>query len=268
MVRSIARPAALLAALFGPLLLGSALLGPAAGAAEGPPGPWQDWEAHNEISNTASLQRGASAFMNYCVACHSLKYKRYSRLGEDLDIPLEQLEANIVLPGDKRSDYIKTSLAAEDGEAWFGKAPPDLSLIARSKGPDYVYRFLKSYYLNPNPSSVTGVDNLQLSGTAMPHVLASLGGVPEAVFRNIERKGAGGEIVADREFVEFKPAIAGTLSAEQYDEFVLDIVNFLDYVGEPAQLVRKSLGVWVILFLMLFTGIAFLLKQEYWKDVK
>lgn len=248
-------------------LLASLSLVPLAHASEGATSSWQQARAGNEIGNIASLQRGARNFMGYCAGCHSLKYKRYSRLAQDLKIPEDQLEQNLLLPGDKPSDYILTSLSTADGEAWFGKTPPDLSLITRAKGADYVYRFLKTFYANPDPKSVTGVDNLQLPGTAMPHVLAALGGVHEAVFENVETQ-VDGKPMVEKRFVEFKPGVAGALSDAEYDQFVRDTVNFLDYVGEPAQLVRTGLGIWVVLFLLLFTAIAYLLKQEYWKDVK
>ncbi len=226
---------------------------------------WHHWEAGNEIFNIPSLQRGARNFMAYCSGCHSLKYMRYSRLAEDLKIPEAQLEQSLVLPGDKKSDYINTRLQAADGEAWFGKAPPDLSLITRAKGTDYVYQFLKAFYSEPN--APTGVNNLALVGTAMPHVLSDLQGVQTAVFRNEEYKGEGGKPVVESRFYKFEKGTPGALADEEYDTFVRDTVNFLSYVGEPAQVTRRTLGVWVILFLLAFTGIAYLLKQEYWKDV-
>ncbi len=229
-------------------------LAPAAFAAQGG-GPLADWHAGNEIGDRASLQRGAAHFANYCAGCHSLKYMRYQRLGEDLEIPAEALKASLIPADRKPTDYIITAMSPADGEAWFGIAPPDLSLITRSRGTDYVYRFLKAFYADP--SKPTGVNNVVLAGTAMPHVLAGLQGVQEAVFD------ASGE-----HFEGFELAIPGELSPVEYDAFVRDTVNFLDYVGEPAQLVRTSVGIWVVLFLLAFTGIAWLLKQEYWKDVR
>lgn len=230
------------------------------------PGEWQKWEAGNEIGNTASLQRGARNFMGYCAGCHSLKYQRYSRMGEDLKIPEAELEQYIVPAGSRKTDYVITSLSYEDGSAWFGKAPPDLSLITRSKGTDYVFQFLKAYYADP--ATASGVNNLALPGTAMPHVLSSLQGVPEAVFRTVETKGEGGEIVTERQFERLEPGVPGQLSAEDYDAFVRDTVNFLEYVGEPVKVKRIGLGIWVTLFLLVFTLLAYLLKREYWRDVK
>lgn len=254
------------------LALGLMLGAPAASAATAG-GPvlegaldWQSWKAGNEIDNVASLQRGARNFMGYCSGCHSIKYMRYSRMAEDLKIPEAQLEEFLILPGSKKSDYITTSLSAADGEAWFGKAPPDLSLMARSRGTDYLFQFLKTFYANPK--AATGVDNLALPGTAMPHVLSELQGVQTGVFKDVEVKDAEGKPQVQKVFFAFEPGVPGSLSEAEYDEFIRDTVNFLDYVGEPAQLTRRGLGVWVVLFLLLFTGIAYLLKAEYWKDVK
>ncbi len=228
---------------------------------------WNHWAAGNEINNVGSLQRGARNFVAYCAGCHSLKYSRYSRVGEDLHIPAEQLEEFLVIPGDSKNGYMLTTLDTADGEAWFGKAPPDLSLIARSKGTDYVYKFLKTYYADSN--TATGVNNLALPGTAMPHVLSELQGVKAGVFREVPVPAAGDQPASTKvEFVRFEDFAPGKLSAAEYDDFVRDIVNFLDYVGEPAKAKRIALGVWVVLFLLAFTGIAYLLKQEYWKDVK
>ncbi len=234
--------------------------------AAGPGGDWQHWQAEVEIENVDSMQRGARNFMGYCAGCHSLKYARYSRVAEDLKISTEQLEQFLLKPGAKTSDYITTNLPAADAEQWFGKAPPDLSLITRSKGADYVYQFMKTFYADP--SKPTGVNNLALDGTAMPHVLSHLQGVQSAVFRNEEVPGEGGKPVTKKVWEKFETDVPGSMSAEEYDQFVGDIVNFLQYVGEPVQAKRQSLGVWVILFLLLFTALAYLLKREYWKDIR
>jgi ubiquinol-cytochrome c reductase cytochrome c1 subunit len=150
-----------------------------------------------------------------------------------------------------------TKLAAADGEAWFGKAPPDLSLISRSKGSDYVYRFLKTYYLDDKTTN--GTNNLALPGTAMPHVLSALQGAQ--VLKTAKKDGQD-------TFEAFEIVEPGQLTPEQYDEFLRDTVNFLEYAGEPVKAKRESLGVWVMLFLLLFTSLAWLLKREYWRDVK
>jgi ubiquinol-cytochrome c reductase cytochrome c1 subunit len=228
---------------------------------------WDRWTAGNEVTNIDSLQRGARNFVGYCSGCHSLKYSRYSRVAADLNISDEQLEQSLVLPGDSKNGYMLSTLSAADGEAWFGKQPPDLSLIARARSTDYIYQFLKTYYVDPN--TATGVNNLALPGTAMPHVLSELQGVQAGVFREVPVPAQGETPASTKvEFLRFEDHVAGRLSAAEYDEFVRDIVNFLDYVGEPGQARRMSLGIWVVLFLLVFTGIAWLLKQEYWKDVK
>ena len=178
------------------LLLGSG----AALAAGGEHASWQR-SAGNEVSNLPSLQRGARNFMAYCAGCHSLQYLRYSRLATDLKIPDEQRDAYLVPPNAKFSDYIKTSMPAADATEWFGKAPPDLSLIARSRGTDYLFNFLTTFYADP-ANRQTGVNNLQLPGTAMPHVLASLQGVQTAVWKAVESNEKG----SDRHPKDGRPA--------------------------------------------------------------
>ncbi len=238
----------------------------AVSAAEGGHASWQR-SADNQITNLPSLQRGARNFLSYCSGCHSLKYIRYSRIAEDLKISDEQRDAYLVRPGDKFSDYLHTSLPEHDAVNWFGKAPPDLSLVTRSRGSDWVFNFLTSFYADP-ASHQTGVNNLQLPGTAMPHVLASLQGVQNLQTKDVERPGPDGKPITVAEFEKFEPGIVGSLTAEQYDEFVRDTVNFLQYVGDPSQVERQSLGIWVVLFLLMFTAIAWMLKAEYWKDVR
>lgn len=226
---------------------------------------WQDLHAGNEVGNISSLQRGARNFSNYCLGCHSLKYLRWSRLGADLKIPTSLLIANLIPAGAKPADYVQTSLRAEDGVAWFGKEPPDLSLMARARGVDYLYRFLKTFYVDP--TRATRTNNLALDGVAMPAVLAELEGVKAAVYRNVDVVGVDGKPTVQKVFDHFTSLAPGQLNELQYDAFVRDTVNFLDYAGEPAQVARRSLGVWVVLFLLVFTGIAWLMKTEYWKDV-
>jgi ubiquinol-cytochrome c reductase cytochrome c1 subunit len=244
------------------LLLGAS----AVPAEEGGHAGWQR-KAENEVANLPSLQRGARNFMNYCSGCHSLKYIRYSRIAEDLKIPDNLRDEFLVKPGAKFSDYVQSSMPPADAQEWFGKAPPDLSLVARSRGPDWIFNFQMSYYADP-ASRQTGVNNLQFPGTAMPHILASLQGVQNAVWKDVEHKGDDGKPVVEKEFEKFEPGVAGSLTPEKYEEFVRDTVNFLQYVSDPTQLERQGLGVWVVLFLLMFTGIAYLLKKEYWKDVR
>lgn len=225
---------------------------------------WRAWRAGNQVDNVASLQRGARNFFAYCQGCHSLKYMRYSRMGEGLLIPPQQLEQYLLPAGRKATEYILAAMPAGDAEEWFGTAPPDLSLVARSRGPDYLYQFLKTFYVDP--SKPTGVNNLALEGTAMPHVLSELEGLKSAVFTE-EVYGEGATRSVERVFQRFEEVAPGAMAGAEYDVFVRDIVNFLDYVGEPSQVARRALGVWVVLFLIVFTWLAWLLKKEYWKDI-
>jgi ubiquinol-cytochrome c reductase cytochrome c1 subunit len=218
--------------------------------------------ANNDVTNTASLQRGAANFVNYCLGCHSAQYVRYNRLAADLGLTEEQLVENLMFTGDRPHDTMRSAMNADDAKRWFGVRPPDLTLIARSRGTDYVYTFLRSFYLDP--AKANGVNNLALPGTAMPHVLWTLQGYQEAVWEG-EMDGQG---VAQKHFKEFNLASPGSMTAEEFDEFVRDTVNFLEYIAEPAQMQRRSLGFPVIAFLIVFTLIAWALKKEFWKDVK
>lgn len=225
---------------------------------------WQAWTAGNEVNDVKSLQRGASNFVNYCLACHSLKYMRFERMATDLQIPLEQLRSSLIPTDAKPTDYMLSTFPKADAEAWFGKQPPDLSLVARYRGTDWTYRFLKGFYVDN--SKATGTNNLVLDGASMPAVLSDLEGVKAAVFA--EYAAAGGAHGGGPSVERFDIVAAGRLTPEQFDGFVRDTVNFLDYVGEPAQVQRRSIGVWAVLFLLVFTGFAWLLKKEYWKDVR
>jgi ubiquinol-cytochrome c reductase cytochrome c1 subunit len=234
-------------------------------AAAGLGSDWKTSKANTDVEDKASLQRGARDFANYCLGCHSLKYERWSRMAQDLDIPENLLEKDILPPGDKPAQYILTTMPAADAETWFGKTPPDLSLIARSRGKDYLYRFLTTFYIDP--TRPTGANNLQLPATAMPAVLSPVEGLKRPVYKNLETRGADGKVTTEQVFDHFDIIAPGRLTPAEYDAFVRDLVNFLDYVGEPAQAARRSLGVWVVLFLLVFTWLAWLTKKEYWKDV-
>jgi ubiquinol-cytochrome c reductase cytochrome c1 subunit len=233
-------------------------------AAEAEPVAWEHWRANNDTANLSSLQKGARNFMNYCVGCHSLKYMRYSRMASDLQISTEQLQRNLMPIAAKPSDYIISSFTATDGVNWFGKEPPDLSLMARARGVDHVYRFLKTFYTDGTRG--TGTNNLVLPNAAMPAVLSDLSGVQSAVFVDVQKM-VRGKPVTEKEFSHFETTTPGRLTPEEFDAFVRDTVNFLDYVGEPAQVARRSIGIWVVLFLMVLTWLLWLLKKEYWKDV-
>jgi ubiquinol-cytochrome c reductase cytochrome c1 subunit len=226
---------------------------------------WQSWRVNTDVTDMPSVQRGARNFVSFCLGCHGLKYQRWSRLGTDLSIPTDLLQKDLVPPGDKTTDYILTTMPARDAEAWFGKSPPDLTLMVRARGRNYVYQFLKTFYVDPTRQ--TGANNLRLPSTAMPHVLSELEGLKKAVYRDVMKKGEGGKFSHEQVFDHFETLAPGRLSATEYDGFVRDTVNFLDYVSEPTQAARRALGVWVVLFLLVFTWLAWLVKREYWKDV-
>jgi ubiquinol-cytochrome c reductase cytochrome c1 subunit len=242
------------------ILVGAGVM--AAGSAAAQEGGIALLKADTDISNTQSLQRGARNFMNYCSGCHSMKYVRYNRMAADLKIPQAELEHNLMFTTEKMSDGINSAMPA-DAATWFGKLPPDLSLIARARehGVDYIYSYLKGFYLDK--TRPWGVNNLYLQASAMPHVLWQLQGLQKPVFK----PGSDGNGGAQVELVGVEPMTAGTMKPEEYDQFVRDITNFLDYAGEPIKEKRQSMGVFVILFLLVFFVFAYLLKKEYWKDV-
>jgi ubiquinol-cytochrome c reductase cytochrome c1 subunit len=207
------------------------------------------------------LQRGAKYFVNYCLGCHSAKYVRYNRLGRDLQLTDKQVIDNLMFTGERPFDTMAIAAKPEDATRWFGRAPPDLSLMSRARGPDYIYTFLRSFYVDPT-SPITGADNVVLPNTAMPDVLWELQGLQRAVFVPDPEEGPGAQ-----KFEKFETIKPGTLTPEEFDQVVRDIVNFLDYVGEPVQRERETLGIRVIAFLLVFLLIAYMLKKEIWKDV-
>jgi len=219
-------------------------------------------EANTDVSSLASLQRGARNFVNYCLGCHSAKYMRYSQVAEDLALTEDDVRANLMFTGTRIYDAMESAMPADKARQWFGNAPPDLSLIARSRGVDYVYTFLRSFY--EDPSRPTGTNNAVLPQTAMPNVLSALQGTQRPRYE----KKADKEGMETEHLVALDPGAPGEMPAAAFDSFVRDTVAFLEYVAEPAKGQRKSLGVWVILFLLMFTAFSWFLYKEYWKDVK
>ncbi len=213
-----------------------------------------------DLADLGALQRGAKYYVNYCQGCHSLDFMRYNRMARDLGLSDKLAQDNLNFLTDKIGDPMGTALRRADAEAWFGIPVPDLSVIARSRTLDYLYTYLRGFYLDD--SRPFGVNNLVLEAVSMPHVLGELQGWQRAVFKETEHDG-----VKAREFVRFEIDQPGALSTEEFDRLTRDLVTFLAYVGEPGKLDRQRLGVKVILFLILFTIVAYLLKKEYWKDV-
>jgi ubiquinol-cytochrome c reductase cytochrome c1 subunit len=216
--------------------------------------------ADNDVSDTESLQRGARNFMNYCSGCHSAKYVRFNRMGRDLGLTEEQLIENLMFNAEVPHDTIQRTMRDEDAIRWFGKPPPDLSVTPRSRGINYVFTFLQSFYVDPD--SPTGVDNVLLPGTSMPDVLWEMQGYQKAIFEEHESE-EGTELIFER----FEAVTDGNMSDEEFQTFVRDTVNFLDYMSEPAQLKRKAIGVWVLMFLAVFLVLSYMLKKQIWKDV-
>ena len=219
--------------------------------------------AGNDVDNIQSLQRGARNFMNYCSGCHSAQYVRYNTLARDLNLTDDQVADNLMFNADENFETIVASMPVDDARRWFGQAPPDVSLIARSKGTDYVYNFLKGFFVDAE--SPTGVDNLLLPGTRMPHVLWELQGLQRAIYRDEQVDGQEG--MTHQVFDSFEQITAGSMSAEKYDGFARDTANFLEYIAEPERSTRRKVGTWVIIYLLFFLIIAMMLKKQIWKDV-
>ncbi len=216
---------------------------------------------NNDIRDKASLQNGAKLFMNYCFGCHATQYQRYERVANDLDIPLELMKENLMFdPELNVGDLMTNPLKAEDGSKWFGVAPPDLTLVARVRGTDWLYTYLRTFYVDP--SRPFGVNNIVFPNVGMPHVLEELQGVPQPIWGKTM---VGGEEVDA--VVGVQTDGTGELSPSEYDDAMRDLVNFLQYAGDPVQVEREQLGIWVLLFLVVFTGVAFLLYKEYWRDI-
>ncbi len=213
--------------------------------------------AGNDVSDVHSLQRGARNFMNYCAGCHSAKYVRFNSIADDLELTEDLMIQNLMFNAEKSFETIQTNMSADDSARWFGQTPPDMSLIARAKTTDYIYNFLKGFYVDP--ASPTGVDNRMLAGTSMPHVLWELQGFQTGVFT----EDANGASV----FGHFETLTSGSMTPEEFDGFVRDTVNFLEYISEPIASTRRAMGVWVLIFLAFFWVIASMLKKQFWKDV-
>jgi len=210
--------------------------------------------ANVNVRDTAAIQRGAQTFVNYCLSCHAASYMRYNRLAEDLDLNEELVMENLVFADVKIGDTMTVAMRAADAAAWLGKAPPDLSLVSRSRGSDWLYTYLLTFYQDPSG----GWNNLTFPNASMPHVLWPLQGIQKPVYATHD----GHESIDHLTLA--KPGIE---SPEEYEDTVRDLVTFLKYLGEPAEVKRKNTGVWVLLYLALFALVSYALKAEYWRDV-
>ena len=204
----------------------------------------------HEPGDVVSLQAGARIFMNYCLGCHGAQYMRYNRLTE-LGLTEQQIKDNLLFTADKVGETMKIPMDTKAGKQWFGVAPPDLSVVSRSRGADWLYTYLRTFYRDPK--SATGWNNAVFENVGMPHALWTM----------------QGERGYDREKQQWREISKGTHSQVEYDMAVRDLVNFLVYVGEPAASSRKAIGIWTLFFLLLVLfPLTYWLKKEYWKDVK
>lgn len=204
-------------------------------------------EANVDLHDKASLERGVDLFQHYCSGCHSTQYQRYERVATDLGISADDMRNKYMFTDAKIGELMQNAIPAKDAAKWFGSAPPDLTLVARVRGEDWVYSYLKGFY--HDPTRPFKVNNTVFPSVGMPHVLEELQGTPV--------KQEDGTIVAT----------GGKLTAEEYDQAVRDLTGFLVYSAEPVKLERQALGLWVLGFLFIFFIVAYLLKKEYWKDV-
>ncbi|KQW65317.1 MULTISPECIES: cytochrome c1 [unclassified Methylibium] len=249
------------------LLLAACAFAGTARASEG--GIAWDKFPENKMTDVAALQHGAKLFVNYCLNCHSAAYMRYNRL-QEIGLSEAQIKGNLLFATDKVGETMKVALDAKHAKEWFGGVPPDLTVIARSRagaagtGADYLYTYLRSYYRDE--TKATGWNNMAFPSVGMPHVLWELQGQRAAKF--VEEADPHNESKKVHRFAGYEQLTPGTLSPLAYDEAVGDLVAYLQWMGEPAQSQRKRLGVWVLLFLGVFTIIAWRLNAAYWKDVK
>jgi ubiquinol-cytochrome c reductase cytochrome c1 subunit len=249
------------------LLASVALAGGVQAASEGP--AWDKFPTQR-LNDMAALQNGAKVFANYCLNCHAAAFMRYNRL-RDIELTEEQIKANLVFTGVKVGDTMKSAIDPKDGKAWFGANPPDLTVIARSRadgakgsGADYLYTYLRTFYRDD--TKLTGWNNLAFPTVAMPHALWELQGQQRAVYA--EEKDPHDPAKTAHVFKGFEPITPGTMSQVDYNNTVADLVAFMTWMSEPQAATRVRLGVWVMLFLAVFTVIAWRLNAAFWKDVK
>nr|WP_280767845.1 cytochrome c1 [Polynucleobacter sphagniphilus] len=218
--------------------------------------------APNRVSSNASLQNGAKLFVNYCLNCHAAASLRYNRL-RDIGLTDEEIKDNLILNDAKVGDLMTISMTPKEGKLFFGKNPPDLSVEARARGTDWLYTYFRTFYKDDNTQ--TGWNNLVYPNVGMPHVLWQLQGIRAAKFE--EKPDPHEEGRTEKVFVGFEQLTPGTMKPQEYDDNIADLVSFMSWMAEPAQLERKRLGVIVLLFLAIFTLFAWRLNKSYWKDI-
>jgi len=223
-----------------------------------------------DLEDKASLQRGMQLYTNYCMGCHSLEHQRFARAAEDLNMPQDLVEENLIFSSDLAfNDQMHIAMDRGDAEAWFGAPPPDLTLEARLRGTDWIYSYLLSFY--KDTSTGTGVNNTVFPLVAMPNVLEPLQGVQEMVCAETDRPVEGAELdplTGKYQSCEtLQVTQPGQLEPEEFEAAVYDLTNFLAYVGEPSKLQAQAVAPKVLIFIFIFGVIAYLLKREYWRDI-
>ena len=218
--------------------------------------------APKRVNSEAALQNGSKLFVNYCLNCHGAVSMRYNRL-RDIGLTDEQIKQNLLFSGEKVGDMMTVAISPKDAKAWFGAMPPDLSVIARAKGADYLYTYLRTFY--KDDTKATGWNNMAFPSVGMPHVMWELQGVRTAKYA--EEKDPHDATKTVHVFKGFEQVTPGKLNSQQFDDAMADLVAYLQWMGEPAQLDRKRLGVWVLMFLAVFTVLAWGLNKSYWKDI-
>jgi len=217
--------------------------------------------APDNAANLASLQHGAQLFVNYCLNCHSANLMRYSRL-QEIGLSQKDIQDNLLFTSDRIGNTMTVAMRADDAKAWFGVQPPDLSMVARARGRDWLYTYLRSFYRDD--TRPTGWNNRVFDGVGMPHVLWQMQGQRIAIFEDGD--GKAGE--QTHRFVGFRQVTPGTLSPADYDRAAGDLVAYLSWMAEPAQHARRRLGVGVLLFLGVMSVVAWRLNAAYWKDIR
>lgn len=240
-----------------------AAMGFSLGTAQAAGGDFPLDKAPDRVSSNAALQNGAKLYVNYCAGCHSAVNVRYSSL-RDIGLTDQQIKDNLILNGGKVGDVMTVAMTPKEAKAWFGKVPPDLSVEARARGTDWIYTYLRTYY--QDDSTPTGWNNLVYPNVGMPHALWQLQGIRTAKFE--DRKDPHDESRIQHVFVGFDQVTPGSMKPQEYDDNIADLVSFMSWMAEPVQLQRKRIGVVVLLFLAIFTFMAWRLNKAYWKDIK